>query len=234
MTRKLFIAIGIGVAAIILGFGIYQSNASQSAQILPEDEMAEQIKAQYPGEVKSIDLQGDMYVMTIQNQGTEYELKVDGYSGEIIQLKETRVLTVKEMPDEKQEDDKTASGNSNEETEQKATAEEDTASTPDTTISKNDHDKNQKQDKQAKKEKKANKKKDKSNKNKHKKNQPIISQEEAIQIALNEFSGKVDDIDLDEEDGRLIYEIEIERGDLEADIEIDAYTGEVILIEIDD
>lgn len=61
----------------------------------------------------------------------------------------------------------------------------------------------------------------------------VIGSEEAQRIALNEFEGTVTSLELDEEDGRFIYEVEIERGDHEAEIEIDAYTGEILVISID-
>lgn len=50
-----------------------------------------------------------------------------------------------------------------------------------------------------------------------------ISIDEAKAIALSLANGKITDLDLDEDDGRLIYEIEI-----------DAYTGKVIEHDIDD
>ena len=62
----------------------------------------------------------------------------------------------------------------------------------------------------------------------------FISVEEAIEIALEEFSGKVEEAEFDEDDGRYLYEIEIENGDKEAEFEIDAVTGEIIDMEIDD
>ncbi|PRO65957.1 PepSY domain-containing protein [Alkalicoccus urumqiensis] len=61
-----------------------------------------------------------------------------------------------------------------------------------------------------------------------------LTEEEAGAIALEEFPGTIDDIDRGEEDGRLVYEIEIESGDRDADIWIDAYTGEVLRVEIDE
>ncbi|SDO34517.1 PepSY domain-containing protein [Alkalicoccus daliensis] len=62
-----------------------------------------------------------------------------------------------------------------------------------------------------------------------------ISQEEAAEIALEEFPGEIDDIDLEEQNGRLVFEIEVENdaSDQDADIVIDAYTGEILSVEID-
>jgi len=62
----------------------------------------------------------------------------------------------------------------------------------------------------------------------------IIDMKEAIDIALKEYPGKVKEAELDEEDGRLIYEIEIKANGEEVDIDIDAKTGEILIIEIDD
>ena len=67
-----------------------------------------------------------------------------------------------------------------------------------------------------------------------KKPSTVIDINEAVNIALNEFKGTVTDVELDEDDGRLIYEIEMESGEEEAEIEIDAYTGAILVIEIDD
>ncbi|NJP38507.1 PepSY domain-containing protein [Alkalicoccus luteus] len=63
-----------------------------------------------------------------------------------------------------------------------------------------------------------------------------LSEEEAVAIALEEHQGEVDDIDLEEENGRLVFEIEIENGEggVDADIVIDAYTGEVLSVIYDD
>lgn len=78
-------------------------------------------------------------------------------------------------------------------------------------------------------------------KKEHNKNVPeqnkksnMIEMTTAIEIAIQEFPGTVTEAELDREDGRLIYEIGIKSKGEEAEIEIDAYTGEVIVIEIDD
>ncbi|WP_339229881.1 PepSY domain-containing protein [Oceanobacillus sp. FSL K6-2867] len=61
----------------------------------------------------------------------------------------------------------------------------------------------------------------------------MLTQDAAKEIALKEFAGTVVDLELDEDDGRKIYEIEIENGDDEATVEIDAYTGEILVLDID-
>ncbi|WP_416728619.1 PepSY domain-containing protein [Fictibacillus sp. JL2B1089] len=54
-----------------------------------------------------------------------------------------------------------------------------------------------------------------------------ITQEEARQIALNEVKGSVTDIELDDEDGVIVYEVEIETKTKEAQVIINAFSGEV-------
>lgn len=62
----------------------------------------------------------------------------------------------------------------------------------------------------------------------------IISAEKAKSIALGLANGKITDFELDEDDGILIYKVEIKAKGLEHEIEIDAHTGKVLEHEIDD
>jgi len=64
--------------------------------------------------------------------------------------------------------------------------------------------------------------------------QKPISTEQAKKIALNKFNGKIEEVELDKDDGRLKYEIEIKNGNREAEIEIDAYTGEILFLSTED
>ncbi|WP_078427842.1 PepSY domain-containing protein [Alkalihalobacterium alkalinitrilicum] len=70
-------------------------------------------------------------------------------------------------------------------------------------------------------------------------NEFIISIDKAKEIALNEVHGTIDDIELERENGSLIYEMEIETDgrygdDDEATIYIEALTGKVLYVEWDD
>jgi uncharacterized membrane protein YkoI len=59
---------------------------------------------------------------------------------------------------------------------------------------------------------------------------PEITPEEAIKVALEEVKGNVKEIELDDEDQRLIYELEIQEGKREYDVHIDAMTGSVLMV----
>lgn len=61
----------------------------------------------------------------------------------------------------------------------------------------------------------------------------VITEEKAKKLALDEFSGTLDDLELDEDDGRFVYEVKIVQGQDEAEITIDAFTGEILFKEIE-
>lgn len=62
----------------------------------------------------------------------------------------------------------------------------------------------------------------------------IISSNNASNIAAKTVDGRVLEIELDEDDGRLMYEVELWTSKGEAEVEIDAYTGKVLSVEYDD
>ncbi|TFD99471.1 PepSY domain-containing protein [Jeotgalibacillus salarius] len=67
-------------------------------------------------------------------------------------------------------------------------------------------------------------------------NEDYISQEEAVEIALAEVEGTLDSVELDHDDGRAVYEVEIETGngdDDDAEFDIDAVTGEILEMDLD-
>lgn len=61
----------------------------------------------------------------------------------------------------------------------------------------------------------------------------VIDAKKAIQIAQNEFSGYITELELEKDDGQLIYEVELFTEDGEVEMEIDAFTGEILVIEMD-
>ena len=64
---------------------------------------------------------------------------------------------------------------------------------------------------------------------------PAISLDQAIKTALKSAKGTVNETDLDQENNRLVYEIEIDTTDKrEATVSVDAKNGDVISVELDD
>jgi uncharacterized membrane protein YkoI len=62
----------------------------------------------------------------------------------------------------------------------------------------------------------------------------IISEQKAIEIAEQEVNGTMKEIELDEDDGQILYEIELKTNKGEADVDIDAVSGKVLKVELDD
>lgn len=62
----------------------------------------------------------------------------------------------------------------------------------------------------------------------------LLSQQEAMAIATKQVTGKVVKIELDQDNGRYEYEMEVKADKGEADITIDAETGKVLEVELDD
>ncbi|MBX9971789.1 PepSY domain-containing protein [Cytobacillus firmus] len=62
----------------------------------------------------------------------------------------------------------------------------------------------------------------------------IISEQKAIEIAEKEVNGTLKEIEIDGDDGQNLYEIELKTNKGEADVDIDAETGKILKVELDD
>jgi len=255
----------IGIA-VVLGLGVYHSNASQMEPTLSSEEIKELVTSQYPGTITELELAKSekkaIYLVKLTNDGMEYELKMDGHSGEVITLKENYIAAkdrssqkeTMDLDEEKKQEDDTEQQNKEEqaaqeeadrerdkqEQEELAQAEKEREEQEQAEKEKDEHEtkiaKQEQQDKQdeSKKQKETSDKTEKNPKKQQEQKQAVIDINKAINIALEQFPGVVEEVELEEEDGRLIYEIEIEGDGEEAEFEIDAYTGEIIVIEIED
>lgn len=60
----------------------------------------------------------------------------------------------------------------------------------------------------------------------------IISTDKAVEIAINKVGGVMESVELEKDDGRLIYEIDLDvPGYNDVDVDLDAVTGEVIKVD---
>lgn len=208
MKKKIVLSVGVLAIASVLGLGIYHSNASQAEPKLSSEEIDDIVTSQYPGTITEMELEKDfnqvIYEVEITEDGKEYELKLDGNTGEVLKIKEKEMVKKQTDDTDQHPKKKQAQQQANDQVDQKNQSQSET--------NENRPDQQDKRNQQ----------------------KTVIDADEAVQIALKEFSGTVESVELDEDDLRLIYEVEIEAGDEEAEVEIDAYTGEVLVIDIDD
>ncbi|PAV30688.1 hypothetical protein CIL05_06190 [Virgibacillus profundi] len=218
MKKKTIIIIAAVAVAAALGWGIFQSGASTANSEFSSDEIRELVLSQYPGEITRLDFEKDIndavYEVVVENNGKQYVIKMDGISGEVLDMQE------KLISENKTKEEANNTENNNRKTDKK-----------DDTNENSDVNNDQK-GKNGEKSSNDGKIKD-NNSNKDSSTNAVISKDKAKEIALKEFSGTIVELEQDENDGRLIYEIQIEDGEDEAEVEIDAYTGEVILVDID-
>ena len=62
----------------------------------------------------------------------------------------------------------------------------------------------------------------------------ILGYDEVKKIALQEVDGVIEDIELERKGNTAVYEIEIEKGNIDYDLHIDAYSGEIYSVDRDD
>jgi uncharacterized membrane protein YkoI len=62
----------------------------------------------------------------------------------------------------------------------------------------------------------------------------FLNIDEVKKIALQEVNGVVEDIELENESNKAVYEVEIEKNDIDYDLYIDAYSGEIYSVDQDD
>lgn len=190
MNNKLKITTGAVIATAVIGLGISQSSAAEADPKLSTDEIRNLVSDQYPGTITEMELEKDankaVYEVEITGKDKEYDLRLDGSSGEVLHLSE-KALSGKSKEDSDDDD-----GEDGEDGEDKA---------------------DESTEKSAKK--------------------AAFDMAKAEKIALKEFDGDVTGIELDQDDGRLIYDVEARKGKKEAEIEIDALTEEVIAVSIE-
>lgn len=199
--------IGTLVVLCIVGLSVYQTKAATSSPDLNSEEITALVNDQYSGQHSEPELSIEdgepVYQMEVTQDQGVYSLKLNGDTGQVLDL------TAVEKTANNQED--------NTEKQDEVKKEENAA------------EDNSESDNSEPVEEKSESESD----NQETENDAMLSHEEAKEIALKEFPGKVTDLELDSDDGVYIYEIEIVNGEDEASIEINAYTGNVVMIEID-
>ncbi|MFP7169257.1 PepSY domain-containing protein [Terribacillus sp. 7520-G] len=207
MKKKWIIpaAIVVLVAAV---FGIYRMQASAGEPEMTIDQARQQAEKQYNATVTEIELDRSgsepRYDIDLENGERRYDLTLNGNTGEVISLKESSIQ--KTLPGKTKEDQDQASADDQKQEQNEQSADDQQQS------DKQGTSPSQKQASQA---------------------EVKITMDEAVKIATDEVGGTVTNAEFDEEDGLPVYELELETADDEAEVVINAQSGEIVTITYD-
>lgn len=205
--KKKTVMMTVGLVVLVLiGFGIYHSFASSASHDYSKKDIKQVITTQYPGKVSEPQLN--------EKEGF-YEAVVDHEGNKYIIKVDANTGEVKglEMTEKRTE----TNADANKYTDPGKGSDNATTEEQDNGSEKGQED-------------------DEEGETKHTEEDVTVSLSEAKEIALKRFPGRIDEAELDEDDGRYLYEIKIINGNEEAELEIDAFTGEILYqnIEVDD
>jgi uncharacterized membrane protein YkoI len=246
--KKKSIIIGIVLSVIVVGIALFRISASNVSASITMEEAKSLAQAQFPGEVVEIEFEKmgskAVYEVKIVGQGKSYELWLDGNTGEVLRLEEKASFSSNveveaegsvsnnsnsDNPQTSDDNESSSNGSSNDQSENTTKVEGE--SEADVKTETNGSTDSQKDD-QSTGNQGDDSKDDQGNSGGILNLEVPILKEAAIEIALNEINvnGTIKEIELDDDDGRLYYEIELYTDTHEIDMEIDAYTGEVLSI----
>ncbi|QKY71196.1 PepSY domain-containing protein [Lentibacillus sp. CBA3610] len=232
MKKKIGLVLTVILGISALGLGMFQSSASEASPSMDRQEIEDVINAQYPGEITELELDKkgsrSVYEAEIQDGNTEYEIKLDGNTGDVLELEEKFVA----KDNHKQNGQSSADSNDEKSGQTDNDQNKSNQNNGENARNNDNADANNSLDNDNTDRMELNRQGN-SDDNKESGNQAVISTAEAEEIALNEFSGTITEMELDEDDGRLYYEIEMKSENKEAELEIDAYTSEILVMEID-
>ncbi|MGM8214276.1 PepSY domain-containing protein [Bacillaceae bacterium W0354] len=187
--------------------------------LISVDELYDIVLSEVDGVIEEIELEADnehkvYFEVEVHQENVEYKVYVDAYSGEVLKVKKDDDVSKNKV---------TVKSESNTQV---------NAETIQLNNQKPKKEMTSNQKTEVKTETDESKETKIENKQKTESKQSIISKDQAVNIALGLASGQVTEVELDEDDGHLYYEIEIE-GLVEAEIKVDALTGNVIEFELD-
>ena len=247
MQKKWLYSVGGAILILAFVIGIYQSDVAKKKPSLTSDDVHSIVLEQYPGDIKDVTLMRKnkhaIYTVDLQFEGKDFNVQVDGHSGEIVHVKQLQSSHVasddqhKEtlQKEEKETNENNANDESNQASQDKPVNEGNQAkdSQDKDNQAKEDSKKDDEKASQKKEDKQNEKEKDKQEKKKESNtSNSVLTAKDALEIAQKEFSGTVIEIERDKNNGRIVYEVEVVSETEKSEMEIDAMSGKVISIKI--
>ncbi|WP_084783103.1 PepSY domain-containing protein [Bacillus dakarensis] len=205
MGRKNWLfMIGAGVLLIAILIGVQKwQEGSVAAEALTKEEAQRMVEEKYSGKVLNITMEDQQFNVDLERGDVIYKVLIDGNSGEVLSLEK---LQNKETVDKETADSKKTDSPSKEQIEE--TPPKPNEKEP---VQQNPGDQG-KVTESIKTEEPPKK----------------LSENEAVQIALTQIQGEIDDVEIRNINGAAYYFVEVESGDdREGLVQIHAITGEV-------
>src|SRR5699024_9970584 len=216
LTRKLMITFGVIISISILITGLFYSNYAQSEPSLTENEVKDIVSDQYPGKITDLNLKNinnqSVYEVLVTHENSKYNIKIDRHSGEILDIIRKSVAVKenknKEAPkkDIKKQTDKQTNNTPPKTEENPKQSKKHEKNEKETAVKENKQDEEHEAN-VPKEQPKTTEKPKEEHKSAPKEptdtKETVLSISEVSNIALSHFSGSIDDVELEDEDGRL-------------------------------
>lgn len=255
-SRKYILPTSLVLLLVIAGM-FYMKSIVSHADTIPSDSIKSQLETMYNGKVSDMLLNGDIYGATLTRGGSVYSVRVDGETGKVLSMilkKPSSELVSKQKKAAEKEKEDELSIDKTEETpdepkqeepkqqpEAPKPAPEKPKPQPKPDPSPKPTPKPQQQEQQNQNQYHNHNHNHQNNyheKKKEQQNTVIISEQQAIRIALSQLKGEVDDVDFvkTSEGGYYLVEIEIDvdDGPDEATYQIHAISGKIMSVTWDD
>lgn len=243
--KKFLLPFSLVLLMVVAGM-FYMKSIVSHADTIPSDSIKNQLETMYNGKVNDLLLQNDIYGATLTREGSVYAVRVDSETGNVLSMvlekPSTEMAAKKEgVPEkaEKEKDEEESKDQSSVEKTEEVPAQpaaEATKPQPETPkpapVQPKPQPKPQQQQQQSQPQTKPPVSKPAPQKT------VLLTEQQAIQIALRQLKGEVDDVDFVEtsEGGYYLVEIEIdvEDGPDQATYQIHAISGKIMSVTWDD
>lgn len=220
-----------GVTVFALSAYVFQFAMGTTEAKMSMEEIKTLASEQFPGEVVEVEYDDNTYEIEIKTDTQSFELVLDATTGEILYLEEISVTdnvddTIDEADDQKDDETNMSGASDAEEDETTDSTGSDDNQQP-TTDSSEDAATGNDSTTQTKPNDNASDTVDKTP-------AVMINQGQARKIAREKTNNaKVVELELEKEDGKTYYQVELINDTHEFEVEIDAFTGKLIIIEME-
>lgn len=241
-----------GLAVFLISAYVFQYAMGTTEAKMSIEEIQSLASERFPGEVVEIEYEDNTYEIEIKTDTQSFELVLDATTGEILYLEEkarsvATVNDVKQDDSSKQETTANQSGETTTTDEEQVDTSNDSDSTSESDGSTVDATTNDSKQPASEQEESKGDEEPSSNQSIPNENASDVAKEtvantpavminrgQAQKIAREKANNaKVTEIELEEDDGMTYYQVELENDTHEFEVEIDAFTGKVLIIEME-